>query len=217
MQDLTPLRCDPVALCRRALTGVLLTAALVTPVLVLRRVPHPPPAGSLEDPKSKGPAKAPVQITEFSSFSCFHCRNVQEDIRRVLQAHPGKTLLRFRHYFTNDRELLAHVAAEAAARQGKFWAYHDRLFAAQEVWAKAPDPRPFLLEYAQDLGLDMEKFQRDVRDLSLEGRVRSEHQAAQEMGIRVTPSFLIRDRLVVGEEEFRRQAEPILKEMLRRS
>jgi hypothetical protein len=84
-------------------------------------------------------------------------------------------------------------ASVAAFRQGKFWEFHDRLFQNQ----RASDPAD-LERLAQELGLDMDKFKADMADPEVEKALRSEQAAAENIGARGTPAFLINGRLQVG-------------------
>jgi protein-disulfide isomerase len=82
---------------------------------------------------SKGPASAPVEIIEFSDFQCPYCQRVNPAVEQVLSTYGDRIRFVYRHFPLSNHPN-ARPAAEAsqcAAEQGKFWPYHDKLFAAQ--------------------------------------------------------------------------------------
>ena len=95
----------------------------------------------------------------------------------------------------------AHEAARCAGDQGRYWAYHDLLFAHQPNFE-----RDDLIGYAMDLKLDREKFQRCVDNRTFRGAVEADFVEGRDLGVRSTPTFLINGRRLVGAhpiEQFR--------------
>ncbi len=95
----------------------------------------------------------------------------------------------------------AHEAARCAGAMGKYWPYHDRLFAAQPAFRRAD-----LLAYAAELGLDRDAFARCLDERRFASDVEQDIDQAQALGITSTPTFLINGQLVIGAtsiEEFR--------------
>jgi len=80
----------------------------------------------------------------------------------------------------------AAVAAFAARKQGKFWEYHDRLFANLE---SINDQK--LLEIASEVGLDMERFEKDINDLKIVARINQDIRLGAYLGVRATPTVFI--------------------------
>jgi predicted DsbA family dithiol-disulfide isomerase len=91
----------------------------------------------------------------------------------------------------------AAIASEAAHNQGKFWQYHDKLFANQQKLT--PDD---LRQHAKDLGLDMLRFEADLADPAIKHRVQSDMQEVNGIGITGTPAFLINGRYLSGAQPF---------------
>lgn len=89
----------------------------------------------------------------------------------------------------------AHAASEAAHRQGKFWEMHDRIFAETD-WRQA-DAATYLA-YAQDLGLDVNQYQRDVASAEVKARVDQDSAEAARLGVRGTPAFFINGKFLSG-------------------
>ncbi len=91
----------------------------------------------------------------------------------------------------------AHAASEAAHRQGKFWEMHDQIFANQ----RALSPEKYV-EYAKEIGLDVEKFKRDVVSAEVKKRVDADAKQASSLGVTGTPGFFINGRFLSGARPF---------------
>jgi protein-disulfide isomerase len=156
------------------------------------------------DAHRKGPADAPVAIVEFSDFQCPFCVQAANDLRELVAASPGVTLV-FRHFPLDTscnphltRQMhpdacLAAYAAECAARDGRFWEYHDALFRNRERLG-----RPALVTYAEQLGLDAVAFERCLDDPATRARVAEDVAAAARVGVSSTPTLFVNGRLVEG-------------------
>jgi Na+/H+ antiporter NhaA len=109
----------------------------------------------------RGSPVAPVILLEYGDFECPYCGRAEQTIRELLGSAGMDLCYVFRHLPLNDVHAnadLAAQAAEAAAAQGKFWQMHDILFAHQDALA----PKD-IVRYAQELGLDLERFRDDLR------------------------------------------------------
>ncbi len=138
----------------------------------------------------KGPADAPLTLVEYLDFECPFCARVS-GVGEELKAHFG-TDLRYvvRHLplpVHPHAEQAAH-AAEAAARQGKFWEIHEVLFSHQDQ-LELED----LAGYASELGMDVEQFLRDMEDPEVGRHVAADVASAEDSGVRGTPTFFVGD------------------------
>jgi protein-disulfide isomerase len=152
----------------------------------LRSAPLPPPA---PDDHARGPADAPLVI-EYADFECHFCRlaHLRLDelrVRRVFRHFP----VRSKH----PRAWPAACAAEAAANQGRFWELHDSLYADQ---GRLDDPH--LWRRAQELGLDLERFDADRRSESAVARVRRDFTTGVRAGVATTPTLFFDGRAYPG-------------------
>jgi protein-disulfide isomerase len=91
----------------------------------------------------------------------------------------------------------AHEAAEAAHRQGKFWEMHDKIFEKQREMS----PEMYL-EYASEIGLDLEQFKRDLKSAEVKSRIDADVQEAAKLGSSGTPGFYINGRALSGAKPF---------------
>ncbi|MBF0154322.1 MAG: thioredoxin domain-containing protein [Magnetococcales bacterium] len=144
---------------------------------------------------AKGPAKAPITIVEFSDFQCPYCRNIQATLNKLFEQYPDKIRLVFRHYPLPIHPLAAKAseAAQCAADQGGFWAFHDALFATEA------DPEiPLLKELAAKQKLDATKFNECLTSGKHAARIQSDLQDGENMGVSGTPAFFINGIPLVG-------------------
>ncbi len=148
---------------------------------------------------TKGAKDAPIVIVEFTDFQCPFCSRVQSTLEKIFNDYPGKVQLIFKdlpldfHKQAKD----AHIAAQCANEQGKFWEYHDILFKNQTQLF--PDK---LKEYAKQLELDMDKFNQCYDERKYEKYVNESIEQAQNLGISGTPTFFVNGRIIRGAQPF---------------
>ena len=143
----------------------------------------------------RGPIDAPVTVVEYGDFECPYCGRAEPVVRELLQEF-GDVRYVWRHLPLSDvhaNAQLAAEAAEAAARQGAFWQMHDLLFEHQD----ALGPRD-LVGYAQELGLDVERYTADLREHTGAARVAEDIDSADLSGVSGTPTFFINGRRHYG-------------------
>ena len=139
----------------------------------------------------RGPIAAPVTVVEYGDFECPYCGQAEPVVRELLRDFVDVRYV-WRHLPLNDvhpNAQLAAEAAEAAADQGAFWELHDLLLANQD--ALRPDD---LIGYAEQLGLDVERFTNDLREHSGAARVAEDVDSADLSGVTGTPTFFINGR-----------------------
>jgi len=120
-------------------------------------------------------------------------------LERLLKEYKDDMRLVFRHYPLgfHDKAHLASQASMAAHEQGKFWEYHDKLFANQEKLDRAD-----LDNYAKELGLNMKKFKKALDTEKYKAHVDADLAAATNASIDGTPTMVINGRMVVGAEPY---------------
>ncbi|WP_246131242.1 Na+/H+ antiporter NhaA [Cellulomonas aerilata] len=140
----------------------------------------------------RGPGTAPLTLVEYLDFECPFCARAT-GVGRELREHFGDRLRYVvRHLPLPDvhpNAERAAMAAEAAGRQGQFWAMHDLLFTRQD--RLHPEA---LVEYAAELGLQVDRFVEDLSDGGLAARIREDVAGAEASGARSTPTFFVVDR-----------------------
>lgn len=151
------------------------------------------------DAPIKGSDDAIVTIVEWSDFQCPFCNRVTPTLEQIEKEYGDKVRIAFKHMplSIHPQAMQAHAAAEAAHRQGKFWEMHDRIFANQRDLSEAT-----LERHAREIGLDMERFARDLDDARLKQRIESDLQQASKLGVTGTPSFFINGKYLSGAQPF---------------
>ncbi len=135
-----------------------------------------------------GPDDALVTIVEFSDFQCPYCARVTSPLKDGMSSHKGDVRLIFKHYplAGHGNASPAAKAAWAAHQQGKFWEMHDKLFANQ---GKLDDES--LVKYAEQLGLDLARFDTDRKSDAANKMMDSDHDSGNKAGLTGTPYFLV--------------------------
>jgi protein-disulfide isomerase len=158
---------------------------------------------ALEKGPMLGPAKAPVSIIEFSDFQCSFCKKFWADTLPKLKEtyiQQGKVRFMYRHFaILGNFSEQAAMAAECAGEQGKFWEYHDKLFANQGGLAFTNSK---LKQYARELKVDVATFGQCVESGKYRRKVEGETAVAASLGARGTPTFFVNSRLLVGAQPF---------------
>lgn len=201
---------------KRLLPVFIIIAVLIVVVggtVMLMREPQPAPPAALstatptqrvappdEQPVHfKGRLDAPIQIEEFGDYQCPPCGQFHPIAQRVLAQYGDRIRFSFRnfplpaiHKFAPE----AARAAEAAGAQGKFWEMHDRIYERQQEWSKADVARPFFIKYAQELGLDVNRFTQDIDGAVAGMRVAQDEYIGKARGVTGTPTLFMNGREV---------------------
>jgi protein-disulfide isomerase len=150
-----------------------------------------------------GAPTASVTIVEFSDFQCSFCRKFWADTLPQLKEtniKKGQARFIYRHFAILGKfSEQAAMAAECAGEQGKFWEYHDRLFANQGGMAFTQSK---LEQYGRELGLNAANFNRCLTREKYRKKVEGETAVAASLGARGTPTFFVNGRLMVGAQPF---------------
>jgi protein-disulfide isomerase len=189
-----------IELATEALEGLPLAAA---PDAGRGRPPGPDPRREYKvevgDAPVRGEANAKVTIVEWSDFQCPFCNRVGPTLQQIEKEYGSSVRIVFKHLplDIHPEARAAHAAAEAAHRQGKFWAMHDRIFQNQR------DLRIETLEgHAKEIGLDLARFRQDLASAEVKQRIEADLEQAQKLGVTGTPSFFINGRNLSGAQPF---------------
>jgi protein-disulfide isomerase len=149
----------------------------------------------------KGSPSAAVTIEEFADFQCPTCAYMHPKVNEVRAAFGDRVRIVFRHFpltNTHPHAYDAACAAEAAGLQGKFWEMQNMIFNNQQNWANSQDARRIFVEYAQNLGLDVNKFTDDMLSLTVKNRVDADLQRGRAVNVSSTPAFYINNKPLGG-------------------
>jgi protein-disulfide isomerase len=153
----------------------------------LRSAPVPPITAS---DHARGPDSG-LEVIEYGDFECPFCAALsarlshRNDLRHVFRHFPVRS--------SHPRAWATACAAEAAALQGRFWEMYDSLFGDQ---GRLEDPH--LWRRANELGLDVERFDSDRRSDAVAARVREDFRGGVRAGVVTTPTLFARGRMYAG-------------------
>jgi protein-disulfide isomerase len=185
------------------IAGVAVVALIAVALLVLldRGADSPQTATeavALE--KSYGAEDAPVVVVEYADFQCPHCKQFALGPEQQLKkdyVDGGQVRFVFRNFaFIGDESTWAAEASECANDQGRFWAYHDKLFEEQAGENRGAFARENLKRFAAELGLDTAQFNQCLDSGMYELRVREDFNDARLRRIDSTPTVLVNGQLV---------------------
>jgi protein-disulfide isomerase len=169
------------------------------PIRVMFAPPRQDVAIAPEDP-SLGPANAPVTIVEFSDFQCPFCQRVAPTLKQIKAKYGDRVRIVWKDFPLTQIHPQAFDAAQAgncAREQGKFWEYHDQLFANQS--ALQPE---FLKKYAAAVGMNAETFGACLDSAKFRPKVQAALETGAKLGIGSTPTSYVNGRTVTGAQPY---------------
>ncbi len=180
-----------------AVAGVLIYPSFTPVGAIVTVTPNPRPNAQ---GTSMGDPNAPVKVIEFADFQCPYCRQFTETQElSIVQNYISTGKVYFTYVpdsFIGPDLVAAAEAAYCAADQGKFWEYHDMLYANQTSENSGDFSQNRLLAFGQQLGLDMTQFKSCVTANTYSQQVQQGLAQAQQAGVQATPSFTVNGKLV---------------------
>jgi protein-disulfide isomerase len=166
-----------------------LTVMLTAPRVEVKSAGHP----------ELGPASAPVTIIEFSDFQCPFCSRAEPTLKQVHQKYGDKIRIVYLDFplSIHNHAIDAASAGRCAGEQGKFWEFHDAMFANQSKLAPAD-----LKAEAQKLALDTPKFNDCLDKGKYKSAIESDMAQGRDLGVDGTPAFFINGRPMTGAQPF---------------
>jgi protein-disulfide isomerase len=155
--------------------------------------PSVPTSGPASGNHIRGSKSAVVTIEEFGDFQCPPCSIMATNLKKIEEEYGTRLRLVFHHFplVNHIHARAAAAAAEAADLQGKFWEMHDVLYREQSLWSKADDVAPLFAGYAQTIGVDIERFKKDVQDPAVTARVDADQKLGSSRGVTSTPTLFV--------------------------
>lgn len=136
-----------------------------------------------------GNSNAPIELVEYGDYQCPHCGRAYPIVKNIQGRFGDSLKFVFRNFpltKIHPQAKIASVATEAAARQGKFWEMHDIIFENQKRLHNTA-----IMEYAGQVGLDLQQFTRDLDDAELIRKVEADFENGLRSGVNATPTFFI--------------------------
>ncbi|ERJ19091.1 Protein-disulfide isomerase [Salinisphaera shabanensis E1L3A] len=164
--------------------------------------------------ESVGSPDAPVTIREFADYQCPACGAFAPTAQRIRDELVESGQARF-VFFDFPLPMHAHaqeaaVAARCAARQDKFWSYHDRLFETQRDWSQRDDPTSMFLDMAVESGVNARRLEACMTQGGPDDVIARNQDAGKAISLRATPTVIVGDQMfsgVVGYDKIRQVVE----------
>jgi protein-disulfide isomerase len=143
----------------------------------------------------KGNSEADITLVEYSDFQCSACAGFEPIINGMLEQYGDRLRFEYKQFplppQMHPYSLQAAMAAEAAGQQGNFFEFHDKLYENQQAWSSSATPITFFLQYASDLGLDMDKFKLQMKSSVLREKIEADFAEGEALGVDGTPTFFL--------------------------
>ncbi len=188
--------------------AAVLAAAIGAGALMFRSTQPQPsttssPAGSPIASPTAVTSKSVVTIEEFGDYQCPPCGALHPTVKNLKNEYGDRVRFVFYHYpltQIHKHALEAAHAAAAAGLQGRFLEMHNLLYESQSAWSEASDLRPIVVNFARQLGLDVERFVRDMDGARVDALVSADVRRANAMGVNATPTLFIDGQLIKNED-----------------
>ncbi|HEX3003363.1 MAG TPA: thioredoxin domain-containing protein [Angustibacter sp.] len=154
------------------------------------------------DPTALGKVDAPVVLIAYSEFQCPFCGKFARDTEPTLIKRfvdTGTLRIEWRDFpYLGPESTTAALAARAAGAQGKFWQYHDALYAKQVNPNSGALNEKHLVDVARSIGLDVARFRTDLASKATSAAVQRDFDEGQAIGVTGTPAFLVNGQPIIG-------------------
>lgn len=155
-----------------------------------------------QPPHIRGNPNAPVTLEEFADFQCASCGYYHPELKKIEAEYGDRLRVIFREnplLPRHQHSLVAAQAAEAAGLQGRFWEMHDKLYENQKAWSESKDVVPLFVDYAKQIGLDADRFMRDLNGEVVVQRVFQDGKRSHALGVTGTPTFFVNGKEAKGD------------------
>ena len=162
-----------------------------------------------KDDFSIGTASAKVTLIEYGDFQCPACGKYFPFVKNLESDFKNDLKIIYRFFPLNNihpNAMIAAQAAYAASKQNKFWEMHDKLYENQDLWANT-QPRNIFIDYAKELGLNLDRFGADIDDNATRKFINDEEDKGTSAGVNSTPTFFVNGKSISNPstyEEFKK-------------
>ena len=161
--------------------------------------PQASPTSTISLAKPNVKVSSPVVLEEYGDYQCPPCGVLYPVLKQIEHDYGDQLRVVFRHFpltKIHKHALMSARAAEAARNQGKFWEMHDQLYRNQNAWKDLDDARSTFIGYARELGLNVDRFTRDMDSPDVEQRIASDMQKGSAASVTGTPTVFIEGHML---------------------
>jgi protein-disulfide isomerase len=185
------------------LVAIAIVGLAVVSFLLIRNAQTPSADGGAASASALAPdthvlddAGDAVVLVEFLDLECPACGAFYPYVQQLREEFAGEVTFAFRYFPlpSHGNAVNAALAVESAHRQGQLEPMFDRIFSTQSEWGESAESQAALFrQYAAELGLDLDQYDRDVADPTTLARIESDFEAGRLLGVNSTPSFFLND------------------------
>lgn len=158
-----------------------------------------------EEDITKGNKKAKMVLIEYADFQCPACGYYYSFIKQLSEEYKDKMLFAYRFFplrQIHSNAMPSSQAAYAAHLQGKFFEMHDMLFENQKEWSDSSNAKNIFTSYAQKLGLNEEKFKKDMESNDALRVIDNQYSVGAQAGVNSTPTFFLNGELIQNPKDY---------------
>lgn len=156
-----------------------------------------PPNLVRQDNYRLGPSGAKVLLVEFFDPECESCAAFHPAVKKILADHPKDIEFVARYMLYHGNSETAALALEGAGKQNKYWEMYNILLERPEEWGHLRESAaPIFEKYAQELGLNLEEFNKSYTDAALKTKIAQDVSDGKSLGVRGTPTFFVNGKLL---------------------
>ncbi len=147
--------------------------------------------------------KASVTLEEFGDYQCPPCGGLNPELKKLKSEYGNRIKFIFHHFPLSQihkHALDASRAAAAAGLQGRFWEMHDLLYQNQATWSEANDLRPIVVNFARQLGLNVDRFVRDMDGEQVNSVISNDVILGQSLNVTGTPTLFVDGQMIQMED-----------------
>jgi protein-disulfide isomerase len=140
-----------------------------------------------------------VTLVEYGDFQCPACGAYFPVVKELKEKYAEDIQFQFRNFPLSQihpNARAASRAAQAAAKQNKFWEMHDMLYEQQTSWSSLSDAAPTFQSFATQLGLNMEQYQTDFASSEINNIINADYAEGTKQGVSSTPSFFLQGKKI---------------------
>lgn len=162
-----------------------------------------------------GKADSKVVLIEYGDFQCPGCGSAHGVVKKITEKYQGQLAFVFRNFPITSKHpnaRAASAAAEAAAKQGKYWEMHNKIFESQDNWGNlgATERTEFFTNYAKELGLDANTFTADLTSNEINKKISFDQALGKKAGANATPTFILNGKKLDNEWANEAQFEEVI-------
>lgn len=169
------------------------------PAATSTAAPGASPVATIPITKPNVKVSSPVVLEEYGDYQCPPCGALYPVLKQIEGEYGNQLKIVFHHFplsKIHKNAMAAARAAEAARNQNKFWEMHDHLYRNQNAWKDLDDPRQIFIQYARELGMNVDRFSRDFDSPQVEQRISDDMQKGASLGVTGTPTVFIEGHML---------------------